>query len=141
MIRAILNELQPTFMCLLCCFYLKKSSSKIHSLLLNSFIFHLFYQDAFLRCISSVELFYILLEQHRVWYQMLARNFPIKQYYILLDLPLLTERLGRRNKCPYTCASLSFKAIVHFIGNCLLLTWISTRQRSNNDHCYIYFST
>ena len=39
-------------------------------------------------------LFYFLLEQHRVWYQIVARNFPIKQYYILLDLPLLTEMQG-----------------------------------------------
>ena len=84
--------------------------------------------------------FIFLLGQHRVWYQIVARNFPIKQYYILLDLPLLTEMLGRRNKCPYISASVSFKAIVHFIGNCLPLTWISTRQRSNNDNWYIYFS-
>ena len=38
-IRAIVNELQPTF------FF--KFSSKVHSLLLNSFTFHLFYQAMF----------------------------------------------------------------------------------------------
>ena len=92
--------------------------------------------DAFL----PLNYFYFLLEQHLVWYQIVARNFPINQYYILLDLPLLTEMLGRRNKCPYTCTFLSFIAIVHFIGNCLPLTLISTRQRSNNDYWYTYFS-
>ena len=43
MIRAIVNELHPTFF-LFCIF---KFSSKVHSLLLNSFTFHLFYQAMF----------------------------------------------------------------------------------------------
>ena len=44
MIRAIVNELHPTFF--LFCFF--KFSSKVHSpLLLNSFTFHLFYQAMF----------------------------------------------------------------------------------------------
>ena len=43
MIRAIVNELHPTFF--LFCFF--KFSSKVHSLLLNSFTFHLFYQAVF----------------------------------------------------------------------------------------------
>ena len=37
-----------------------------------------------------MELFNFLPEQHRVWYQIVARNFPTKEDYILFDLSLLT---------------------------------------------------
>ena len=43
MIRAIVSELQPTFFFV----FVFKFSSKVHSLLLNSSMFHLFYQAMF----------------------------------------------------------------------------------------------
>ena len=61
-------------------------------------------------------------------------TFPIKLYYSFRLMVSYRDARGEETNAHTHANLISLKAIGHFIGNCLPLTWISTRQRSNNDY-------